>query len=65
MTHAIMPTEALSRKEVQEELYRCYKGFYGSWNRRIRGIFARNEMKRRIFWYMTGRGIIDKLRAFF
>lgn len=65
MIHAIMPTETLSRREVQEELYRCYRSFYGSWSRRIRGVLSRNEMKRRIFWYMTGRGIIDKLRAFF
>ena len=64
MIHAIMPTETLSTKQVQEELYRCYRGFYGSWSRRIRGVFSRNEMKRRIFWYMTRRGIIDKLRAF-
>jgi anaerobic magnesium-protoporphyrin IX monomethyl ester cyclase len=65
MIHAIMPTETLSTKQVQEELYKCYRSFYGSWNRRIKGIFSRNNMKRRIFWYMTGRGIIDKLRAFF
>jgi anaerobic magnesium-protoporphyrin IX monomethyl ester cyclase len=65
MIHAIMPTETLSTKQVQEELYKCYRSFYGSWKRRIKGIFSRNEMKRRIFWYMTGRGIIDKLRAFF
>ncbi len=30
MLHAIMPTETLSRKEVQEELHECYRHFYGS-----------------------------------
>jgi anaerobic magnesium-protoporphyrin IX monomethyl ester cyclase len=35
MVHAIMPTETLSRNDVQEELYKCYKSFYGSWKRRF------------------------------
>ena len=42
MIHAIMPTETLSRKDVQEELYQCYRSFYGSWRRRLQGIFSRN-----------------------
>jgi len=65
MVHAIMPTETLSRKEVQEELYKCYRSFYGSWGRRLQGIFSRNELKRRIYWYMLGRGIIKQLRTLF
>ncbi|MCJ7470758.1 B12-binding domain-containing radical SAM protein, partial [Candidatus Bathyarchaeota archaeon] len=65
MVHAIMPTETLSTKEVQEELYKCYRSFYGSWSRRFGGIFSSNEMKRRIFWYMSTRGIIDQLKALF
>jgi anaerobic magnesium-protoporphyrin IX monomethyl ester cyclase len=65
MVHAIMPTETLSTKEVQEELYECYRSFYGSWSRRLEGIFARNNMKRRIFWYMTRRGIIQQFKNLF
>jgi anaerobic magnesium-protoporphyrin IX monomethyl ester cyclase len=65
MVHAIMPTETLSTKEVQEELYECYRSFYGSWSRRLEGIFARNDMKRRIFWYMTRRGIIQQFKNLF
>jgi len=65
MVHAIMPTETLSRKEVQEELYKCYRSFYGSWNRRVKGLFAGNELKRRIHWYMLGRGIIAQLRLLY
>jgi len=65
MAHAVMPTETLSREEVQEELYRCYKSFYGSWRRRFQGIFSRNELKRKIYWYMMGRGVIRQLRALF
>ena len=65
MIHAIMPTETLNRKEVQEELYKCYRSFYGSWRRRIKGIFSRNKLKRRIYWYMVGRGIVKQLKTLF
>jgi anaerobic magnesium-protoporphyrin IX monomethyl ester cyclase len=65
MVHAIMPTETLSTTEVQEELYKCYRSFYGSWSRRFGGLFSSNELKRRVFWGMTSRGIIDQLRALF
>ncbi len=62
MAHAIMGTETLTRKEVQEELYLCYNHFYSSWGRRLRGIFSTNEIKRRINWYMAGQGIVVKLK---
>jgi anaerobic magnesium-protoporphyrin IX monomethyl ester cyclase len=65
MIHAIMPTETLSRKEVQEELYKCYRSFYGSWKRRLSGLFSRREMKRRVYWYMASRGIVKRLRTLF
>jgi anaerobic magnesium-protoporphyrin IX monomethyl ester cyclase len=65
MVHAIMPTETLSTKEVQEELYECYRSFYGSLNRRLKGVFASNSMKRRIFLYMARRGIVRQLRDLF
>jgi anaerobic magnesium-protoporphyrin IX monomethyl ester cyclase len=65
MVHAIMPTETLSRNEVQEELYHCYRSFYGSWARRFQGLFSSNELKRRIFWFMATRGIVDQLKALF
>lgn len=65
MVHTIMTTETLSRKDVQEELYKCFKSFYGSWKRRFRGLFSRNELKRRIYWYMTGQGIISQLKTLF
>jgi anaerobic magnesium-protoporphyrin IX monomethyl ester cyclase len=65
MVHAIMPTESLSRKEVQEELYKCYRDFYGSWTRRLQGIFSPNELRRRIFWHMAGKGIVRQLKALF
>ena len=65
MVHAIMPTETLTTKEIQEELYRCYRAFYGGWNRRIGGLFSGNELKRRVFWHMARRGIMRQLENLF
>jgi anaerobic magnesium-protoporphyrin IX monomethyl ester cyclase len=65
MAHAIMPTETLSREEVQEELYNCYKSFYGSWRRRLQGIFATNKLKRKIYWHMAGKGVVRQFRGLF
>ncbi|UCE96599.1 MAG: radical SAM protein, partial [Candidatus Bathyarchaeota archaeon] len=65
MAHAIMPTETLSRLKVQEELYNCYRSFYGSWKRRFEGIFSRNDLKRRIHWHMAGKGIVRQLKMLF
>ncbi|HVP92856.1 MAG TPA: hypothetical protein VMS94_03845 [Acidobacteriota bacterium] len=65
MIHAIMPTETLSTKEVQEELYDCYRSFYGSWERRIGGLFSGNAIRRGVYWHMTSRGIMRQLRELF
>ncbi len=65
MVHAIMPTETLSREEVQEELYQCYRSFFGSWSRRLRGLLSRKEIKRRVYWYMAARGIVNQFRTLF
>jgi len=65
MVHAIMPTETLSREEVQKELYKCYRSFFGSWSRRLRGIFSANEIKRRVYRYMATRGIVKQFKSLF
>jgi len=65
MVHAIMPTEHLSREEVQEELYECYRSFYGSFNRRLKGIFSKNKLKRRTYRYMASQGIMMQLKSLF
>jgi len=65
MIHAIMPTETLSRKELQEELYECYRSFYGSWRRRLQGLFSSNDLKRRVFWHMASRGVLGQVKSFF
>lgn len=62
MAHAIMPTEALSRRQVQEELYHCYRAFYGSISRNIAGLFSKNEIKRRVTRHMAGQSVLSNLR---
>jgi len=65
MVHAVMPTETLSREEVQQELYRCYRDFYGSLNRRLKGIFSPNRLKRRTYRYLASQGLLRQLKSFF
>jgi len=65
MVHAIMPTETLSREEVQRELYKCYRSFFGSWRRRFQGIFSTNELKKRTYRYMATQGIIKQFKKLF
>jgi len=65
MVHAIMPTENLSREEVQGELYECYRSFYGSVKRRIKGLVSPNILKRRTYRYLASQGILKALRDLF
>jgi len=65
MVHAVMPTEHLSRSEVQEELYLCYRSFYGSMKRRITGVFSRNKFKRKTYRYMAGQGLMQSLKELY
>ncbi|NWG08992.1 MAG: cobalamin B12-binding domain-containing protein [Nitrososphaerales archaeon] len=65
MVHAIMPTEYLSREEVQEELYECYRSFYGSFGRRLKGIFSKNKLKRRTYRYLAGQSVLNQLKNLF
>jgi anaerobic magnesium-protoporphyrin IX monomethyl ester cyclase len=62
MAHAIMPTETLSRMEVQEELYNCYREFYGSWRRRLGGLFSPNKLKSRLYRHMMGQGVVRQFK---
>ena len=63
MAHAIMPTESLSRMELQEELYDCYRSFYGSWSRRLGGLFSKNRLKRTLFRHMMGQNVLGQFNA--
>jgi anaerobic magnesium-protoporphyrin IX monomethyl ester cyclase len=62
MAHAIMPTESLTRTEVQEELYLCYKTFYGSILKNISGVFSKNRLKRTLYRHMAGQSVLKKFR---
>jgi anaerobic magnesium-protoporphyrin IX monomethyl ester cyclase len=63
MIHAIMPTETITREALQNELYKCYQRFYGSWPRRLKGILSKNTLRRRIYGYMVKQGILRQLKA--
>jgi len=62
MVHAIMSTETLTREQVQQELYKCYSSFFGSWRRRLQGIFSKNEIKRRVYRYMACQNVMRQLK---
>jgi anaerobic magnesium-protoporphyrin IX monomethyl ester cyclase len=63
MIHAIMPTEHLTRMEVQQELYLCYRSYFGSVKRRVTGVFSKNKTKRRTYRYMARQGVLGALRG--
>jgi anaerobic magnesium-protoporphyrin IX monomethyl ester cyclase len=65
MIHAVMPTEHLTIPEVQEELYKCYRDFYGSMRRRITGIFSKNMFKRKTYRYMASQGLLEYMRGLY
>jgi anaerobic magnesium-protoporphyrin IX monomethyl ester cyclase len=62
MAHAIMPTETLSLREVQEELWKCYQNFYGSYAKNIAGVFSKNKLKRTLYRHMAGQHVLKKFR---
>jgi anaerobic magnesium-protoporphyrin IX monomethyl ester cyclase len=62
MVHAIMPTDNLTREEVQEELYKCYNHFFGSWPRRYRGILSENPVTRHTYGYLAKQSILANLK---
>jgi anaerobic magnesium-protoporphyrin IX monomethyl ester cyclase len=65
MLHAVMPTEYLSKQEVQEELYECYRSFYGSMKRRILSLISPNYLKRRTYRYLASQGLLLALKDLF
>ncbi len=65
MVHAIMPTERLSREDVQRELYECYRSYYGSLSRRVTGLLSSNPLKRRTYRYLASQGLLQALRSLF
>jgi len=62
MAHAIMPTESLTKKEVQAELWDCYRSFYGSITQNIARVLSKNKLKRRMYRHMAGQYVLEKFR---
>jgi anaerobic magnesium-protoporphyrin IX monomethyl ester cyclase len=62
MAHAIMPTESLTRREVQEEYWRCYRSFYGHITKNIAGVLSKNKLIRTMYRHMAGQSVLGKLR---
>jgi anaerobic magnesium-protoporphyrin IX monomethyl ester cyclase len=62
MVHPIMPTAALSREQLREELLECYTEVYGSWSRRLRGIFSSNKPKRMTYRYLASQSLLQQLK---
>lgn len=65
MIHAIMPTEFLTREEVQKELYKCYRSFFGSSKRIWQGILSKNKLTRRAYQYMFRKALLTSLENLF
>ncbi len=65
MVHAIMPTEHLTRAEVQEELFKCYRSFFGNWKRRYQGFFSENPITRRTYQFLAREAILTRLAQLF
>jgi anaerobic magnesium-protoporphyrin IX monomethyl ester cyclase len=65
MVHAIMPTETLSKTQVQEQLYECYRSFYGPLKRKLNAVFSTNALKRRVSLYMARKGLLHRFKSMF
>jgi len=63
MAHAIMSTETLTRSEVQYELWRCYKEYYGNIIRNISGFFSKNKLKRTLYRHMAGQHVLSQFKG--
>ena len=63
MIHAVMPTESLTVEEVQEEVYNCYRSFFGSRTRRYSALFSSNPITKRTYRYMAKQAILANLRG--
>ena len=65
MVHAIMPTQFLTRQEVQKELHKCYREFFGSFKRISQGILSKNPITRRSYQYMFRKALLTSLENLF
>jgi len=52
-------------EEMQEELYKCYRNYYGSLGRRFKGLFSKNKLKRKTYRYLASQGLLKELKNLF
>jgi anaerobic magnesium-protoporphyrin IX monomethyl ester cyclase len=65
MIHAVIPTEHLTVEEVQEEIYNCYRSFFGSRTRRYSALFSSNPITKKTYRYLAKKAILTNLRSLF
>ena len=65
MVHATMPTEHLTREEVQKELWECYNSFFTNLPRLYKGITSDNPVTKRTYGYLARQNILANLKDIF
>jgi anaerobic magnesium-protoporphyrin IX monomethyl ester cyclase len=65
MIHAIMPTEFLTREEVQKELHKCYRDYFGAFKRIYQGLLSKNPITSRTYQYMFRKALLTSLQTLF
>lgn len=65
MIHATMPTEHLTREEVQKKLWECYNRFFTNLPRLYKGITSDNPITKRTYGYLARQNILANLKDIF
>ncbi len=60
LAHAVMPTETLSRREVQALMVACYRRFFLRPGKILRGLLSRNPYRRAVNAYFLRRMIFGR-----
>ncbi len=61
--HAIMPSETLSKQQVQHELYNCCRSFFSSWRRYFQSIFSTNQINGEVYRHIAHRNVPKQLKS--
>jgi len=63
MANVIMPTEHLTRKQLTASYRWCYSAYYTNPLKVCKGLFSRNDWKRRIWWHMIKFALKQMVRS--
>lgn len=63
MANVIMPTEHLTRKQLTASYRWCYSTYYTNLVKVWKGLFSRNDWKRRIWWHMIKFALKQMVRS--